>query len=288
MSFAVICTTKEAGVTSFQSLRAVKAAYPAQKVGHTGTLDRFAGGLMIVLVGEATRLNPFFTGFDKSYRAVMRFGVQTDTLDPEGAVVRDGGRIPSLAEIEAVLPSFTGKTLQRPPVYSAIHVGGKRAYREARKGREIEMPEREIEISRLSLVSYDPPYLVFDASVSKGTYIRALARDIALSLGSCAHLTALDRYRVGPFDSSSLTGIPASLQESEANISLVIRGRINAAPWALGSIANGYFPPRCIESIIDAGMSYFRLYSEERFLGVVERKEDGRYKVVCLVSRENI
>ena len=275
MSFAVICTTKEAGVTSFQSLRAVKAAYPAQKVGHTGTLDRFAGGLMIVLVGEATRLNPFFTGFDKSYRAVMRFGVQTDTLDPEG-------------EIEAVLPSFTGKTLQRPPVYSAIHVGGKRAYREARKGREIEMPEREIEISRLSIVSYDPPYLAFDASVSKGTYIRSLARDIALSLGSCAHLTALDRYRVGPFDSSMLTGIPASLQESEANISLVIRGRIDAAPWALGSIANGYFPPRCIESIIDAGMSYFRLYSEERFLGVVERKEDGRYKVVCLVSRENI
>ena len=149
--FAVIITKKESGVTSFQSLSPIKKIYKGSKVGHCGTLDKFASGLMIVLTGEAAKLNPVFSGFDKSYRARIMLGCETDTLDPEGEIVRRSDHIPSLEEIEKVLPSFTGEIEQIPPVYSAIHVGGKRAYELARSDREVEMKARRVRIHSLSV-----------------------------------------------------------------------------------------------------------------------------------------
>lgn len=283
--FSVTAMKKETGLTSFQSLSAVKRAVKGSKVGHTGTLDRFASGLMLVLTGDATKLNPLFTGFDKSYRALMVFGQETDTLDPEGEVVATSDRIPSLDEIEAVLDSFRGKIMQEPPVYSAIHVDGKRAYSEARKGREVEMPLREVEISALSIISYNPPYLMFDASVSKGTYIRSLARDIALSLSSRGRLCELERYRLGPFTYRNLTEIPAKPEETEANLSLVIPHRIDFRSGAMKSIGNGFFPEGAITDITAEGERFYRIYTEGRFVGVVERKEAGGYRIVCLSER---
>ena len=144
--FSVIVTRKERDVTSFSSLSPIKKACRGSKVGHCGTLDRFACGLMCVLTGEATRLNPLFSGFDKSYRARMVFGSETDTLDPEGQVIRTSDVIPSVEDIREVLPSFLGEQDQTQPVYSAIHVGGRRAYAQARKGVDVEMPSRRIRI----------------------------------------------------------------------------------------------------------------------------------------------
>ena len=142
----VILADKPEGITSFSFIRKLgKEQFRGEKIGHAGTLDKFASGLMIVLVGNATKLSPLFTSFDKEYIASIRFGSETDTLDPEGEVIRRADP-PSEETLRSVLPSFLGHQSQIPPVYSAIHVGGKRAYQEARSGRAVEMAPRDIAI----------------------------------------------------------------------------------------------------------------------------------------------
>ncbi|MGN1164183.1 MAG: tRNA pseudouridine(55) synthase TruB, partial [Candidatus Ornithospirochaeta sp.] len=142
--FSVILLDKKEGITSFSSLNEIKRKFRGSKVGHAGTLDKFASGLMIVMTGGATRLNPVFSSFGKKYRASIEFGSETDTLDPEGIVIAESEKIPTEDEIKAVLPSFLGEQDQTPHVSSALHVDGKRAYIEARKGNDIDMPSRRI------------------------------------------------------------------------------------------------------------------------------------------------
>ena len=197
--FSLLLMDKKEGVTSFSSLYPIKKEHKGEKVGHAGTLDKFASGLMVVFIGTATRLNPVFSSFGKKYRGRLKFGAETDTLDPEGNIVKESSYIPMLEEIEKILPTFIGKQLQTPPLYSALHIDGKRAYQMARKGLDVEMEPREIEISTLDIVSYKDGILEFEANVSKGTYIRSLARDIAYRLNTCGHLVSLRRLEVGPF-----------------------------------------------------------------------------------------
>ncbi len=197
--FKIQLSDKKEDITSFSSLSEYKRIYKGEKIGHAGTLDKFASGLMIVLIGGATKLNPIFSSFDKRYTARIKFGIETDTLDREGSVIKTSNNIPTKEEIESILPSFLGKQKQIPPIYSAIHVDGKRAYKEARKNREIEMPERDIEIKNINLLSVSGDEAVIDCRVSKGTYIRSLARDLASRLNSCGHLISLRRTEVGPF-----------------------------------------------------------------------------------------
>lgn len=197
-SSALLLLYKPSGVTSFTSLRPVKRTI-SKKVGHAGTLDKFAEGLMIVLTGTFTKLNPLFSNLDKRYIATIRFGKETSTLDPEGDVVATA-EIPSLDRISAVLESqFMGTIDQAPPQYSAVHIDGKRAYKMARAGEKIEMPTRRITIHSLRVLSWDAPLLKVEVHCSKGTYIRSLARDIALACGSRAYLTALERIAIGPY-----------------------------------------------------------------------------------------
>lgn len=286
--FAVIITKKESGVTSFQSLSPIKKIYKGSKVGHCGTLDKFASGLMIVLTGEAAKLNPVFSGFDKSYRARIMLGCETDTLDPEGEVVRRSDHIPSLEEIEKVLPSFTGEIEQIPPVYSAIHVGGKRAYELARSDREVEMKARRVRIHSLSVISYEAPYLVIDCRVSKGTYIRSLARDIAAAAGSAGHLTALERYSIGPFGYGDITQIQSSARETEDRLKAVIDGVIDFADTGLFRLRNGYVQPGAVRYKSGSSSGYYLLYNKGRLLGVLCDKEGGGYTITAMVNREDI
>jgi len=189
---------KPPGITSFSSLSPVKRTL-GKKVGHAGTLDKFAEGLMIVLTGSFTKLNPLLSNMDKRYIATIEFGDETSTLDPEGEVVASGP-IPSLETIESVVAQqFVGTIDQIPPTYSAVHVNGKRAYRLAREGKDVDIPSRSITIYSASILSWDSPRLVLSVHCSKGTYIRSLARDIAVACGSRAHLVALERTMIGPF-----------------------------------------------------------------------------------------
>lgn len=194
----VLLLAKRAGRTSFSSLSSVKNALRTEKVGHTGTLDSFAEGLLVVLVGNLTRLAPHITGMDKTYRALIEFGSETDTLDPSGRVVKTG-RVPSKDDVLAALPKFVGETLQAPPAYSALHVDGKRASDLAREGKSVALAPRKITISSIELLDFYDNLALVEVSCSKGTYIRSLARDIASECGTVAHLRELCRTRVGSF-----------------------------------------------------------------------------------------
>jgi tRNA pseudouridine55 synthase len=189
---------KPAGLSSFAALGPLKRRLNTSKLGHTGTLDPFATGVLVVLVGPYSHLAPVFSRLDKRYRATLRLGVETDTLDPEGKVVEELPP-PSRAALEAVLGQFRGDILQRPPAYSALHVGGKRAYERARAGEDLELPPRPVSVFELELESFEGDRAVVSMRCSSGTYVRSLARDLGRAAGSCASLSALERSSIGPF-----------------------------------------------------------------------------------------
>jgi tRNA pseudouridine55 synthase len=189
---------KPAGITSFQALGAVKRVAGTGRVGHTGTLDRFARGLMVALIGRFTRLAPLLSGLDKCYTARVRFGEETSTLDPEGEVVARAPA-PHLDALLAALAGFVGEIDQVPPLYSAVHHEGERAYRLARRGETPELAARPVRILGLDLLSYEPPVAEIVVRCGAGTYVRSLARDVALACGSRATVVELVRTEVGPF-----------------------------------------------------------------------------------------
>jgi tRNA pseudouridine55 synthase len=179
-------------------LNEIKRRIGTKKVGHTGTLDKFATGLLLVLAGNCTKLTSLFLTLDKEYSARVILGYETDTLDPEGKII-DTAPLPSRVQIESVLPAFIGEIDQVPPIYSAIHINGQRAYKIARKGESCELVPRRVRIDEISICSYEPPYLEINVRCSSGTYIRSLARDIAHAAQSCGYLDRLRRTRIGSF-----------------------------------------------------------------------------------------
>jgi len=205
-----IILDKPDGLGSTQAVSAVKRALRQSgagkwKVGHGGTLDPLATGVLPIAIGEATKLAGRMLDSDKIYDFTIAFGAQTDTLDLEGKVIAQSDHRPTLIEVEAMLPRFTGPIEQTPPAYSAILIDGQRAYDLARKGEEVEMKTRSVRIHSL-LVSERPneqadalASITLRAHVSKGTYIRSLARDIAIALGTVGHVTMLRRVKAGPF-----------------------------------------------------------------------------------------
>lgn len=197
---------KPRGMGSTQGVSAVKRVlrqngYAKTKVGHGGTLDPLAEGVLPIALGEATKLAGRMLDASKIYAFTVQFGEETDTLDTEGEVIATSDVRPTLAEVEAVLPRFTGPIEQVPPAYSALKVDGQRAYDRARAGEAVELKSRAVVIHSLSIMpdtaTQDEVTLV--AHVSKGTYIRSLARDIAQALGTCGHVTYLRRTKAGPF-----------------------------------------------------------------------------------------
>jgi tRNA pseudouridine55 synthase len=199
-----IILDKPLGITSAQAVGAVKrlwreAGLPKPKVGHGGTLDPLATGVLPIALGEATKLTGRMLNGDKAYEFTIRFGTATSTDDAEGSVVETSVARPTLAEIEAVLPRFTGAVSQRPPAYSAIKVEGKRAYARVRAGEDVVLAERTVTIHSLRLLCSDTETVTLAVRCSKGTYVRSLARDIAVALGTAGHVSMLRRTRAGPF-----------------------------------------------------------------------------------------
>lgn len=201
----VLLIDKPAGMTSFgvvARLRRVlsQAAGKKVKVGHTGTLDPFATGLMIIVTGKKCREADTFTKLDKWYEAEIMLGETSMTGDPEGELTRVSERQPPRSEVEAVLGTFEGEIKQRPPIFSAIKINGRRAYQLARQGQPVDMPERTVSIYALELVAYEYPRLVIRAHVSSGTYIRSLAVDIGQKLETGAYCRQLRRQAIAEYD----------------------------------------------------------------------------------------
>lgn len=207
----IVLLAKKPGLTSFASLHSVKKALGTTKVGHTGTLDSFAQGLLVVCTGRLTKLAGCITEFNKNYSAVIKFGEETDTLEYTGEVIRTAP-LPSIDSLNEAIKKYTGNILQAPPAFSAIHVNGKRASDLAREGKTVEIPPRPITVFSVNLIETKitdeglVEYCKIDFSVSKGTYIRCLARDIAKEAGSAGHLIGLYRTRIGNFDIKDAAG----------------------------------------------------------------------------------
>ena len=203
MRGGIVLFAKRPGVTSFSSLFSIKRALGTKKVGHTGTLDSFASGLLVVCTGSLTRLASYITSFNKTYDAVIEFGVETDTLEYTGKIVNTAP-LPKKDDVLSAIKHYTGDILQTPPLFSALHINGERASDIARSGRSAEMPSRPVTV----YASEAEEFLFEDGrvkavrvrfSVSKGTYIRSLARDIGSYCKSAAHLAGLRRFSVGSF-----------------------------------------------------------------------------------------
>jgi len=203
----MILLKKPEGVTSFQALGILKKKLNTKKVGHTGTLDKFATGLLVILTGKMTKFAPYITGMDKTYLATFTFGTSTTTLDPEGDFIGEKP-IPSIDQIKKEInKSFKGTISQIPPDFSAVHINGSRAYQLKLKGEEVKIPPREITINDFNIINWNGRDLDVEISCSKGTYIRSLARDLGVNSGSLAYVTKLERTKVGPFSiDDSVTG----------------------------------------------------------------------------------
>ncbi|HEX7510541.1 MAG TPA: tRNA pseudouridine(55) synthase TruB [Chitinivibrionales bacterium] len=195
---------KPKGPTSFTVVKRIRALCNGARTGHAGTLDPAASGLLIVAVGSATRLLEYLPLEPKRYEFTLCFGIETDTLDDEGSVIREDGLVPSVQDIQAVLPRFIGPLMQEPPRFSAIKIKGQRAYTRARNDESFTLRPRSITIQSLTLI--DPPFsgnqARFEVSCSTGTYVRALARDIALALNTRGHARNIMRVAAGPFSLS--------------------------------------------------------------------------------------
>jgi len=192
---------KPSGPTSTQVVGKVRRLFNAAKAGHGGTLDPLATGILPIALGEATKTIPFIMDGRKRYRFTIRWGESRATDDAEGAVTATSDRRPTEAEIRARLPQFIGEIEQVPPAYSAVHVDGERAYDLARAGETVELPSRRVSIHGFALISLDDDdHASFEVESGKGAYMRSLGRDLAVSLGTCGHISALRRLAVGPFD----------------------------------------------------------------------------------------
>ncbi len=198
-----VIVDKPVGPTSTQVVGKVRSLFDANKAGHGGTLDPLATGILPIALGEATKTVPFVMDGRKTYRFTIRWGETRNTDDAEGEVTGTSDVRPTEAEINAALPAFIGVITQVPPAFSAIKVQGERAYDLARSGETVELAPRQIRIDGFRLASMDDAdHSSFEVESGKGAYMRALARDLALSLGTCGHLSSLRRLRVGPFDES--------------------------------------------------------------------------------------
>lgn len=290
----IILTNKPKDITSFRSLGSIKKNVD-KKVGHAGTLDKFANGLMIVLTGSTTKLNQLFSTLDKTYIATIRFGEETSTLDIEGEVIHKGD-IPTLGQIkQKINEKFLGEILQAPPIYSAIHINGKRAYKLARSNQDVEMPKRPVTIYGFDIISWNDRDLVCKIHVSKGTYIRSIARDLAISCNSRGHLIDLQRVSIGPFnleeavDTDSKENINKGLNKSNEYLK-----RLNSVSIYkiedkyLFDLANGKKPSYDYLIPVDVKESayYAAIYSNDDILRCVLQLDKNK-KIIKIISQIN-
>jgi tRNA pseudouridine55 synthase len=242
----VLVVDKPTGMTSHDVIDRLRKILHTRKIGHAGTLDPSAGGVLVACVNQATKVVQFLTEYDKEYTAVIQLGITTDTYDGEGQIIRTEEDLKiSSDEIKLAILSFKGKIEQTPPLYSAIKYQGKKLYQYARSNQEVKRNKREVEIKELEILEINLPHVKFRISCSKGTYVRSLAHDVGEKLGCGAYLYSLRRTRVGPFnleDALSLEKI-ADIQ-GEGKISDVLTPIEKALAHLPSVVTNEWFAAR--------------------------------------------
>ena len=278
----VIPVDKPIGATSRRVVDAVARALGMKTVGHAGTLDPLADGVVVVCAGHATKLVDYLHDLPKHYTASFLLGRSSPSDDFETPIeVEAEPRVPTREEIEAALPSFRGEILQRPCDYSAVHVDGKRAYRLARKGRPLELAAKPVRIDVLAVTIYEWPRLGVDIVCSSGTFVRAIGRDLAMALGTAAVMESLTRTAVGPFERArslamaavTLESVRAAMLPAVAAVPLVPRFTLgdNLLAKAVrgGLVAVGDEPAEALAAVDEAG----------DLVGILKRHESGLYRL---------
>jgi tRNA pseudouridine55 synthase len=275
----VLLVDKPAGVTSHDVVERIRRGDLAQgaKVGHAGTLDPFATGLLVVLLGRGTRFQRFFMSLDKTYRTRARFGVVSDTGDPTGSIERTGMRV-EVAAVEAALPALTGRIEQRVPLTSAVKVAGERLYRKARRGESVETPVRTVRVIRLELLAFDAEMQEAELEVecTSGTYVRQLVGDLGELTGAGAYCGTLERTAVGPF----------ALREADERRLVPLRAALAFMPERVVTAEEERLV-RSGRSIRDVGAAtegHVRLTIEGELVAVAERRE-GLLKPVTVLPQ---
>jgi tRNA pseudouridine55 synthase len=285
----ILVAHKPGGPTSHDVVALVRRLAATKRVGHGGTLDPFASGVLPLFLGRATKVVEYHLGDTKGYRATVCFGASSVTDDLEGDLTPAPGPAPSRDAVEAALPQFTGAISQQPPAYSAIKVAGRRAYAMARAGETVELAERQVTVERLALIAWDGsdpdrPIATLDVRCSAGTYVRALARDLGAAVGNAAYLGALVRTASGPFGidaATTLDDIRAAAADGPdrlASLLLPIDAGLEALPEVsvsnadLAAIARGQFV-RVAESPTEGPI---RVRDARGTLVAIARYRDGR------------
>ena len=269
----IIVVNKKKGCTSHDVVNKVKKIVN-KKVGHTGTLDPLATGVLPLLIGKGTLCSKYLINHDKVYEVSLKLGISTDTMDAEGKIVEEkevNSNILAKENVEKVLSSFIGKQEQTPPIYSAIKVAGKKLYEYARKGQEVEIPKREIEIYNIELVGINKvsKEIEFKVSCSKGTYIRSLCIDIAKALGTIGYMSGLERLQVGEFKIENAIKIDENttkeyIEEHIIGIEELFEKnpKIEINQKKLLLFLNG------VKLSIESEDGVYRIYSENKFIGL--------------------
>ncbi len=286
----ILLLDKPVGLSSNAALAVAKRVLGIRKAGHTGTLDPMASGLLALCFGEATKVAGFLLDSDKAYLAEVSLGVVTDTDDAQGEIIQRR-RVPDLNEsqIERMLAPLRGPILQIPPMYSALKQGGERLYRKARRGESVDRPARAVTLHELALLSWDGERLRLGVHCSKGTYVRALARDLGEALGCGAHLSALRRIRSAPFDVADAVDLDAlrAMDRDQA------RALLKPADQALSGLPAVHLDASCASRLLSgqrlsgldaAASGLVRLYGPQGFIGVGESDGQGGFKARRLIS----
>ena len=271
-----IILDKDSGIFSRTAGGRVARMFQNKKFGHIGTLDPMASGVLAIAIGNATKMIPFVEELNeatKEYLFGVRFGYETDTLDITGTTIKTGGRVPNESEIEKILPSFIGDTMQTPPAYSAVHVDGVRAYKMARGGAEIKIPARKIHISELEYTGKNGDSYGFRVVCSRGTYVRAIARDIAEKMNTIATVDMIRRTKSGCFDIKN--AVKLDFLENLVNNSADIKKYLMLVDFGLGGIPVLNLNDIDAELYVHGGFikvaqadGLVRVYNNDRFIGV--------------------
>jgi tRNA pseudouridine55 synthase len=280
----ILNVNKPAGITSYDVVAKIKRLSGERRVGHAGTLDPAATGVLPVCLGRATRVVEFIMGSPKTYLAVIELGVNTDTYDASGTVTsRSDYSCVSRKLVETALDSFRGDIQQAPPMYSALKYGGRPLYELAREGRNIERPSRIVSIQSLAVIEWEPPRFTLEVTCGRGTYIRSLAHDLGQALGCGAHLVSLARTRYGPFDIRAAVALP-QLESGDwqhflypADFVLQDLPAVTLNDTRVAAMKNGQILD--LGGISPAGAELCRAYAEDgRLLGILRRLNEEKWQ----------
>lgn len=275
----IIVIDKPKGISSFDVIRKLRKILKIKKIGHTGTLDPLATGLMLICVGKATKLASELESKEKTYKASFEFGYLTDSLDSEGKILKTCCKQIDLKDLEISIKKFIGDIKQVPPMYSALKINGKKLYELARKGIEVEREERNINVKYINLISYDNKIVNFETRVSKGCYIRSLINDIALDLGTYATMTELRRLAVGEIEINSAYTLDKIEEMAKANDFSFIKSVEESFDFPKYFLDNSkqeilFLNGNTVKLLEKTENSKYRIYFKNKFLGLGEVKNN--------------